>query len=465
MGEGGLKSSLALVEYVGKFPGLASHGNSRGTNEYIRTPDYVLDEIAHRVAIDKPKQIYDALKVKYDEVTGPSSIQQVKDKKKNLTRTDAQHSRKNIADHIQTLQTMIGQGHPFVRCLIHSSNKSPCTILYTDEQLQDIKNYCCTGQTILGVDKTFNLCDMHVTVTCYKQLSVVRPKTNDHPLFFGPMYIHDNSDFEAYCQFFLHLKMKLASSPLGQLVIGSDDEHALVKSVTTAFPESTHILCIRHLRKNALQKLTDDAVTLTDRNSLLDMIFGDKGIVASDDSICFEAKCDLFEGHCAGISQSFLRYFQSRLRPQLKAKVVDPCHKEVTDGRWTNNNCESVNHILKQAIDWKSKPLTDLVEILHNLVKGQFADLRSALIGTGEFRLSDTQRHFQVTKTDYIQMSSDRRNKVFDRFRRFLIPKPGYTTSTDGLSTIVAPRTHGKKPGQVKRKVNVRTLTNKRPKV
>ena len=80
LGEGRLKSSLALVEYVGKFPGLAPHGNSRGTNEYIRTPDYVLDEIPHRVAIDKPKQIYDALKVTYDEVTGPSSIQQVKDR-------------------------------------------------------------------------------------------------------------------------------------------------------------------------------------------------------------------------------------------------------------------------------------------------------------------------------------------------------------------------------------------------
>ena len=45
------------------------------------TPDYILDEIAHWVAIDKPKQIFDALKVQFDEVTGTSSIQQVKEKK------------------------------------------------------------------------------------------------------------------------------------------------------------------------------------------------------------------------------------------------------------------------------------------------------------------------------------------------------------------------------------------------
>jgi len=90
------------------------------------TPDYILDEIAHWVAIDKQKQIFDALKVQFDEVTGTSSIQQVKEKK-NLTQTDA--------DHIQTLHAMIGQGHPFVRCLIHSSSKSLCTISYSDDQL------------------------------------------------------------------------------------------------------------------------------------------------------------------------------------------------------------------------------------------------------------------------------------------------------------------------------------------
>ena len=37
------------------------------------------------------------------------------------------------------------------------------TILYIGQQIDDIKEMCCTGQTVLGVDKTFNLCRMHVT--------------------------------------------------------------------------------------------------------------------------------------------------------------------------------------------------------------------------------------------------------------------------------------------------------------
>ena len=35
--EGGLESSYAVVEYLGSFPGLASHGNSLKDSEYIRT--------------------------------------------------------------------------------------------------------------------------------------------------------------------------------------------------------------------------------------------------------------------------------------------------------------------------------------------------------------------------------------------------------------------------------------------
>ncbi|XP_053376475.1 uncharacterized protein LOC128547528 [Mercenaria mercenaria] len=369
LGEGGLQSQLALIEYVGKFPGLGSHGNSRQQTEYLRTPDYVMDEVTDLLSNNKPKQVFDKMKSKHDVSTRPTGLQQIRDKKKNMTKTNGQHSssRKNVADHILNLENMVSNNHSYVRSIIRNNGKTPCIILYTDEQMTDLQNICCQGHTVLGVDKTFNLCDMHVTVTCYKQLSVNRQRTDDHPIFIGPIYLHDNSDFESYCHFFYHLKMKLCSSPLDKLVIGSDDERALVKAVTTAFPEATHVLCTRHLRQNAKQKLTDDAVTLRDRTEILEMIFGDGGILDSDDSICFEEKCDRLERHCLEKSQNFVRYFQDRLRPQLKTKVSDPSLNDKIDSHWTNNNCESMNHVLKQAIDWKSQPLTDLVDILHTL--------------------------------------------------------------------------------------------------
>jgi len=95
------------------------------------------------------------------------------------------------------------------------------------------------------------LCKMHVSVTCYKQLTVTRTLSNDNPICIGLLFIHDCSDYETYSQLFHHLRLKLAGTHFGKLVIGSDDERALVKAIVATFPESTYILCIRHLEQNA----------------------------------------------------------------------------------------------------------------------------------------------------------------------------------------------------------------------
>ena len=45
LGDGGLQSNYAIIEYIGQFPGLAPHGNSKNSeSEYLRTPDHVMDE-------------------------------------------------------------------------------------------------------------------------------------------------------------------------------------------------------------------------------------------------------------------------------------------------------------------------------------------------------------------------------------------------------------------------------------
>lgn len=92
-------------------------------------------------------------------------------------------NRQNVADHVKEIENRVSQNDRFIRSVIRQNGKAPCIVLFTDEQLHDLKQLCCSGQTVLGVDKTFNLCDMHVTVTCYKQLSVVRQSTGEPPLF------------------------------------------------------------------------------------------------------------------------------------------------------------------------------------------------------------------------------------------------------------------------------------------
>ena len=467
LGKGGLRSSLAVVEYKGKFPGLIPHGNSKDPeSEYIRTPAHVMTEVAELLKSHKPKMVYEQMKKKYDEVTRPSSIQQIRAKKRyDKAKNDdcSMGHTKNVADNIQQLENMVTHNHSYVRAIVRTNGKTPVTILYNDEQLYDIKNICCTGQAVLGVDKTFNLCDIHVTVTCYKQLSVVKDQgdgTTAPPIFLGPVFLHDNSDFETYCAFFHHLKMKLIDANLSKLVIGTDDEAAMVKAMTTAFPESTHVLCTRHLRQNTNQKLLDDAVDKTGRNAILNQIYGKDDILNSDDTICFEEKCSDLEEHCSQVSSKFTKYFTGRLKTLLKTKVNEPVRKDIVSQNWTNNNCESLNHVLKQATDWRSKPLVPLVEKLQDLADGQFKELRSAMLGTGEYKLADSHKQFQMSKTDWVSKTTSQREKAFRRFRKYFVPPKNVMISTDGCSEIIAPRTHGKKLGEKKRKINVRTTTH-----
>ena len=60
--------------------------------------------------------------------------------------------------------------HSFVKNVKHVSGvQHPVVTLYTDQQIADIKRFCCKEQgAVIGVDKTYNLGDFHVTPTVYK---------------------------------------------------------------------------------------------------------------------------------------------------------------------------------------------------------------------------------------------------------------------------------------------------------
>ncbi|KAK3104132.1 hypothetical protein FSP39_024650 [Pinctada imbricata] len=465
---GSRECTIAIVEYLGKFPGLVPHGNSKRKTEYIRTPTDVMDEMTNLLKTDKPMDVYNKLTCKYDELSGPSSKRQVYDKKQTdrkrerRNNDDRQYNRWNIADHIREIDYLVAEGDSIVKSIVRDQGKAPCLILYSDEQISDIKTLCCSGQTILGIDKTFNLCYMHVTATCYKQTSVTKDSTNDAPIFLGPLYIHDNSDFETYSNFFNHLRTKLTDVDKSRLVFGSDEEQAMVNSIMSAFPDSGHILCKRHLYQNTKQKLLDDCVDKQDRQVILDSIFGKEGLINADDSVCFDEMSADIEDRARELSGKFTRYFQNKLKKNLKEKVHKPILAGLVDKAWTNNNCESLNHVLKQAVDWKSKPLLDLVNKLTILIDTQFKDLKKALVGTGQFRLASAHEHFSVKRTVWVSKTNEERSRLYRRFRLY-IPKDKKTvTSTDGKLTIVKPRALGKKVGQKKRKRNEKTFTQKK---
>ena len=112
---------------------------------------------------------------------------------------------------------------------------------------------------------------------------------------------------------------------------------------------------------------------------------------------------------------------------------------------------ESVNHVLKQAVDWKRKPLLGFIKSVNELVDAQFKDLKRALVSIGRFRLADSRRQFAVSKSVCANKTDDERHRLFRRFRKHDIKNTRLVTSTNGKSDFVAPRTKGQKLGRRKK--------------
>ena len=76
---------ITLVEYIGKYQGLAFHGNAKQKiSIYIRTPHYIMSEMGELLKNSKPQNVYDKPTTKYDELSGPANHQQICDKKSRV---------------------------------------------------------------------------------------------------------------------------------------------------------------------------------------------------------------------------------------------------------------------------------------------------------------------------------------------------------------------------------------------
>ena len=76
----------------------------------------------------------------------------------------------------------------------------PMAFLATDRQLKDIELYCAQlgSFSILGVDATINLGDFSVTPMTYRPLKIYNVRTGKHPVFLGPLLVHESKTEQTY---------------------------------------------------------------------------------------------------------------------------------------------------------------------------------------------------------------------------------------------------------------------------
>ncbi|XP_065323611.1 uncharacterized protein LOC135930745 isoform X2 [Gordionus sp. m RMFG-2023] len=432
-----------LVEYIGIYPGKLRHGNRKYENIiYIRTPPSVIKKIK-KVVIDKPtRKIYKEFIVSKDIYNIPRNTKQIRNLKYNeLHKNDTDYS-SNFADQVLLILNNIND-YPIIKNICIRPDKVIAIVLYTRLMLENIK-FCCTGKqrSILSVDKTYNLSELFVTPTVFKHIALCKTGLKDkvHPLFFGPIFLHGNSDYRTYNIFFSELQgvFKKHQINVENIIFGSDEEFAMVSALRKNFNTSKHLLCTLHMRRNlSISLKNSQGVPMRLREYISNMIFGENGIIYSTDDIMFRKKMLKFRNICiVNKYDKFLKNMFKSFEKKLYEYVYIPLKNKFISQVYTNNNSESMNSVLKMMIK-KVVPLHTLITIISDQVFYYEKELERAVIGLGDYYIdSDLSKHDRVSLLKFIKESTAEVGS--NNHKSTTISK--YITSSYGKITLMRPK-------------------------
>ena len=462
--------NVALYEYRGDFPGHTHHSNSKqNTGLYQRTVPEVMDnvrsQVEHKV---KPRQVYTHEISKlddHDDFDAPRDTKQVRNIKYASDKQDrGEKANQNFSDQIMHMTSLVSQGDDFIRSIIHESGKVPSILLYTSKQIDMIEQACCASstRTVLGVDRTFNLGDVYVTATSFKHPGLLRRITNESPIIIGPMLLHGSCSYDIYCHLFSKFAALFSEVNVSKLIIGSDDEHALRKAIRKVLPNSSNVICTRHIRNN-ISRYLQDTVGLNEhgRQQVLTYIFGRQGVITMSNLDDYDDKMEELKGLVTRLSGNtrFNKYVDTTVAEALRDGVIKPCLRGEISTSWTNNNCESVNNVLKTAVNWKKMQLHLLTEELRGIIISQERDVVRALHGSGNFCLTPATKHYEVSPNDWNGMPTAARERRVLDFIKHRRKKRHFVQSTDGRLDVMTSPSGGRKPGDVKQKKCETTVT------
>jgi hypothetical protein len=318
------------------------------------------------------------------------------------------------------------------------------------QQIDDLKRFCATGRTVLGVNKTYDLGGFLVTPTIYKDLSVVRTTTREHPITFGPTFIHTDSSWLTYNKFFHGIDTNLSLDDLNddfiddlsKLVIGSDKDDTLKESIRRCFRWSTHTLCTQNLQENTLNYMEKNVgYSKSNRQRITSAIYGEDGLLFAGDTDTFDFRLEKLKEKIASVDsktrKKFMPYFNDKLLPLLTEFVINPANDDKIQRGWTNNKCESANHIFNT--EWRLKDVPTFINMFGDIVNRDRIERSGAIHGMGGYELFDPILHHKVDSDKRPNMSEVELN------RNVIVP-------TNGLRTLRKTPTAGKRANQGKRK-------------
>jgi len=79
---------------------------------------------------------------------------------------------------------------------------------------------------------------------------------------------------------------------------------------------------------------------------------------------------------------------------------------------WTNNNCESINHVLKHSVQWRPQQLPVLIAKISAVMDAQHIEVDRTLCGRGKLMLALSHAKHRLTVDRWKGMTAGQTESV-----------------------------------------------------
>ena len=385
------------------------HGNTKNKhkdNPYIRTSKTTLDKVSNSLLKGKTiSNVYDDILMNDGGPLFSSSRSSEPRDKAQITRRKNLLKEKEDSGQNSTETRQDGilsdlheqKSNDFIESV--TVKKGVYYFFLSDQnQLDDIAQFCCSKKdaAVLGVDITFNICNLWATDTCYRNKRLVNPRTGDNPLFLGPTLLHFQKDEFTFSRFALEI---LAIKPeIGNLKkIGVDMEDAIFNGMKSIFKGLNRLLCVKHLKGRDQKKISkllckstqSETERKTSMSIILKDLYGQKygsvhefGLADSVDPDDFTSKLQSLKDKWEHICPGFFPWFETQRKQQFAESVIESAREGTgIAGLFYQNDIESMHFVEKISQCYKKTSVVELINSLRAIVTRQQTEEIRALYG------------------------------------------------------------------------------------
>ena len=408
---------------------LSPHGNQKKSDRpYIRAKKELIEDIKN-TKFSSGRKIMSEMYEKQGGIDTQSFSSIPRDTRQIYRHTAVKGSKSDFSELLK--MNLSGE---FVKSVefSHVKNKGamPRCVLFTEQQIKDLRRNCCRNNKVLMFDATFDLGPMYLTISSYRH-DYFRNKINGLPVLMpGPMLLHSQKDEDSYGYFGTEISKAIDANVN---LFGTDGEVALYKGLqgSASFRKSEHLMCMLHHRSNCEKKLADLGVKKNVRR-IVRSIYGEQveetryeGLVDALTEEEYEAKLatwipqwDALEHEESGkesqFSTWFLRYKSADVRKCMLATLRKKAGLGDPPAQFTTNDAEAINAMVARWIGGK-KGWDQLAKSLQDFVRTRYQELEMAVIGIGDREVNPACENLQKTPIEWRKMCRQEKDEVLEQ--------------------------------------------------